>query len=134
MHAKLHRLLTEEAASTGYRDFNADECFAHIAFCPHRPDEPSDCRKPLPGMLHAILERTGVTPDAAIMIGDTASDIAAGRAAGVPGVLVRSGKGERTLASAANDPEIQATLEGVPVFADLAAVVAELLSISVDLD
>lgn len=133
MHAKLHRLLAEEAAATGFRDFNSDECFVHIAFCPHGPNDRSDCRKPLPGMLHAILERTGVAPGAAIMVGDSARDIAAGRAAGVPGVLVKSGKGERTLASAATDPETRATLEGVPVFADLAAVVAELVSIPVDL-
>lgn len=134
MHAKLRQLLTAEAQQAGVSNFNADECFAMIAFCPHGPDDESTCRKPLPGMLLQILDHTGVPPEAAIMVGDSARDIAAGQAAGVPGVLVRSGKGERTLQQATGDPAVQATLAGVPVFADLAAVVAEVLSIAVDLD
>jgi len=53
-----------------------------IYHCPH--DEGAcDCRKPLPGMLErAAAEVPGVRLDHAVMIGDSESDIEAGRAAG----------------------------------------------------
>ncbi|NVK43668.1 MAG: HAD-IA family hydrolase [Oceanospirillaceae bacterium] len=47
--------------------------------------------KPDPHMLHEILEGTGVSPDQALMIGDTEYDMEMGVRAGVPGVAVSYG-------------------------------------------
>ncbi|ODC04761.1 D-glycero-beta-D-manno-heptose-1,7-bisphosphate 7-phosphatase [Terasakiispira papahanaumokuakeensis] len=72
----------------------------HIAFCPHGPDDHCDCRKPLPGLLEQI--RTGLSLDdleGAIMVGDALRDLQAGQAMGCQAVLVRTGKGEKTLAA-----------------------------------
>jgi D-glycero-D-manno-heptose 1,7-bisphosphate phosphatase len=47
-----------------------------------------DCRKPAPGMLRALAERMGFDPAQSWMIGDSAADVAAGRAAGMRTGLV----------------------------------------------
>jgi D-glycero-D-manno-heptose 1,7-bisphosphate phosphatase len=47
-----------------------------------------DCRKPRPGMLHALMDRLGADRAASWMIGDSAGDVEAGRAAGLRTGLV----------------------------------------------
>jgi D-glycero-D-manno-heptose 1,7-bisphosphate phosphatase len=61
-----------------------------VLHCPHLPDAAvpayraaCDCRKPAPGMLLAAARELGLDLAQCVMIGDKASDIAAGRAAGV---------------------------------------------------
>jgi D-glycero-D-manno-heptose 1,7-bisphosphate phosphatase len=53
-----------------------------VRVCPHRQDEHCDCRKPSPGMLVAAAAQLGIALSRSFMVGDRASDIAAGRAAG----------------------------------------------------
>ena len=132
MHENLARLITTTAASAG--DTAVPNRIDFIEHCPHGPDDGCVCRKPKPGMLEKILSSTGVAATDAVFIGDSASDVGAARAAGVAPILVRSGKGERTLARAkAGDAELAALLAGVAVYPDLAAAVAQLLAIPVDL-
>jgi len=50
-------------------------------------------RKPDPAMLRAALDQLGVAAFNAIMIGDSASDVGAARALGVPIIVLRSGYG-----------------------------------------
>jgi phosphoglycolate phosphatase len=58
-------------------------------------------RKPAPGGLFALCSRLGVQPGEALLVGDSAVDVATGRAAGVPVCAVEWGLGERaTLESA----------------------------------
>jgi D-glycero-D-manno-heptose 1,7-bisphosphate phosphatase len=65
-----------------------------IFFCPHRPDENCDCRKPRPGLVLQARARHGIDLSRSIMIGDSATDILCGRRAGCGAtVLVRTGKG-----------------------------------------
>lgn len=59
-------------------------------YCPHHPTEGKgiylrdcDCRKPKPGMLLRAIEELGLLPSASKLIGDKASDLAAGASAGV---------------------------------------------------
>ena len=71
-----------------------------IRYCPHLPDaavaayrRDCDCRKPHPGMLLRSIRALGLDPRASLLIGDRATDLAAGRAAGVGRcLLVRSGQ------------------------------------------
>jgi len=63
-----------------------------VEVCMHHPDggpggdatlvRRCDCRKPKPGMLHAIAERLGADRMRSWMIGDSSGDVQAGRAAG----------------------------------------------------
>lgn len=54
-----------------------------IRFCPHRIEEPCDCRKPAPGMLLAIMDHFGVPPRETLFVGDAECDREAARRAGV---------------------------------------------------
>ena len=89
-----------------------------IFFCPHGPDDGCACRKPQPGLLLDIAERLKVQLTGVPAVGDSLRDIQAARAVGALPVLVRSGKGGRTLKQLAAQPGD--TLKGVPVFDNLA--------------
>jgi D-glycero-D-manno-heptose 1,7-bisphosphate phosphatase len=56
---------------------------AEIRFCPHRLEEPCNCRKPAPGMLLDIMRARRVSPAHTLFVGDSPVDEAAARAAGV---------------------------------------------------
>lgn len=69
----------------------ADEgiAIANVQVCLHHPTVAAcDCRKPKPGMLHAIVRALGVDPAASWMIGDSEADVQAGAAAGMQTGLV----------------------------------------------
>jgi HAD superfamily hydrolase (TIGR01458 family) len=63
--------------------------------------------KPAPACFHAAMRDLGVPPDAAVMVGDDLdADVLAAQAAGLTGVLVRTGKFRaETLARAAAEPD-----------------------------
>jgi D-glycero-D-manno-heptose 1,7-bisphosphate phosphatase len=70
---------------------------AHIAYCPHGPDDKCQCRKPLPGLLLQIQQQLGLASLAdSWMVGDSLRDLQAGEAVGCNPVLVRTGKGIST--------------------------------------
>lgn len=56
--------------------------FAGAYYCPHAPDASCPCRKPAPGLLLDAARELGLDVAHSIMLGDKASDVAAGRAAG----------------------------------------------------
>ncbi len=65
-----------------------------IFFCPHTPDDDCDCRKPKPGMLQRIAERSNNSLEDVPMVGDSSRDLLAAQAAGAFPVMVLSGKNE----------------------------------------
>ncbi|SPM35257.1 Histidinol phosphatase or a related phosphatase [Mycobacterium rhizamassiliense] len=58
--------------------------------CPHAVDS-CDCRKPLAGMLFRAAQEHGLDLSESVMIGDSESDVLAGRAAGAATILLRTG-------------------------------------------
>lgn len=109
MHAKLQRAL---AAVGGQVEM--------IAFCPHTPDDHCDCRKPKAGMLLDIGRRMNASLKNVPVIGDSLRDLESARDVGALPILVKTGKGERTLAKGKG-------LENVPVYDNLSAAVDALL-------
>lgn len=109
MHDKLRRLL----ATLGGE-------IEMIAFCPHGPDEQCDCRKPKPGMYQEIAKRVDISLKNVPVIGDSLRDLQAAQAVGARPMLVRTGKGKRTIANGEG-------LDGIPVYDNLAAAVNALL-------
>lgn len=87
-----------------------------IEFAPDHPDQASDMRKPAPGMLKDLAKRLQINLESVCFVGDKADDITAARVAGAKPVLVRTGKGRKTEASA--------NLDGVAVYDNLAAFAA----------
>lgn len=67
-----------------------------ILVAPDAPDAATPRRKPGPGMLQEALNLHGLWPDEAVMIGDSLVDAQAAKAASVPFILVRTGKGHKT--------------------------------------
>lgn len=110
IHAKLQGLLAELG---GHVD--------GIFYCPHIPGDDCDCRKPRPGLLKQISAHFGVPVTGVPLVGDALRDIQAARAVDARPILVRTGKGARTLAAGEG-------LENVPVYDNLAAVVDALLT------
>ena len=101
MHDKMIKLADEHGGK-----------FDFIAYCPHGPDDDCDCRKPLPGLIHQIESALNISAKDCYMVGDSLRDLEAGVAAGLKPVLVRTGKGVRTL-------EKNQGLENTLVFDDL---------------
>jgi histidinol-phosphate phosphatase family protein len=96
-----------------------------IFVCPHAPDDGCDCRKPLPGLFLQARDALGIDLAESWMVGDTAKDMAAARAAGVRPVFVTTGWGERDRAVA-----LAAGLPADDVVPDLAAAAARILRLS----
>lgn len=100
-----------------------DGKFAHIAFCPHGPDDHCDCRKPLPGLIHQIETALGVSAKGAWMVGDSIRDLEAGVQAGCKPVLVRTGKGEKSERKLTSEGSEYKEIEDTKVFNNLSAFV-----------
>ncbi len=109
IHEKFYQLLAAHGGEVG-----------GIFYCPHGPDDGCDCRKPKPGLLLDIKARFNTVMQDVPLVGDSLRDLQAARSVGAKPVLVRTGKGERTLMQ-------DEGLEGVPVYDDLSAFVDDLL-------
>ena len=91
--AAVHRRLAALLARDGVR-------LDGVFWCPHHPQGTvaryavaCRCRKPAPGMLETAAARLGLDLPGSYLIGNHGSDLAAAAAAGVTGLLVRSGRG-----------------------------------------
>lgn len=62
--------------------------FAASLYCPHRPDERCECRKPKPKLILDAARAMGVDPACCVVIGDKPSDLEAAANAGAHGILV----------------------------------------------
>ena len=68
-----------------------------IFYCPHTPEDECECRKPKPGLFHDIENRLGKELNGIYAVGDSLRDFEAARAVGATPILVKTGKGERTI-------------------------------------
>jgi D-glycero-D-manno-heptose 1,7-bisphosphate phosphatase len=75
--------------------------FDAVYYCPHRPEEGCDCRKPKPGMILQGLRDFGAQPADCFLLGDKATDLEAAARAGVPGQLYAGGSVLEAVARAA---------------------------------
>lgn len=91
-----------------------------IIYCPHGPDDDCNCRKPLDGAFKELAHRLRIDLNNVPAIGDSLRDLQAAQSVGAKPILVKTGKGERTLAN----PDLP---DDIPVYADLAAAVDALL-------
>jgi D-glycero-D-manno-heptose 1,7-bisphosphate phosphatase len=88
IHDKMHKAL----AQVGGR---VDAVF----YCPHSADDHCNCRKPKTGMIVDIARRFSVDLKGVPAVGDALRDLQAFADAGCQPILVRTGKGEQTLAN-----------------------------------
>ncbi len=112
LHAMHRKLSTELAKIDGHIDY--------IAFCSHGPDDHCNCRKPLTGLLEEIAHHFRASLGGVPVVGDSLRDLQSAQAVGASPILVKSGKGERTIAKGEG-------IEAIPIFKDLATAVNHLL-------
>lgn len=73
--SQIHRYLSEQVESAGAR-------VERIVVCPHEIAEDCECRKPKPGMILRLAAEHQLDLARSWLIGDSVSDVAAGRRAG----------------------------------------------------
>lgn len=100
---------------------------ADIVYCPHHPKERCTCRKPAPGLLKTLQARHGLDFDRVPFVGDTLKDLDCATSMGAQGVLVRTGKGEKTLETLRQNSLDSAVNRIPPVYANLADAVTHWL-------
>jgi D-glycero-D-manno-heptose 1,7-bisphosphate phosphatase len=109
IHDKMHRLLAEQGGE-----------IAAIYYCPHSPDSLCNCRKPKTGLLEQFALEKKVDLTSVFFIGDSLRDIQAAQAVGANPILVKTGKGQKTLI---NNPNLN-----IPVFENLYGATEYILS------
>ena len=78
---KVQRRITDDLAEAGL-------ALDGFYYCPHKPQDDCECRKPKPTLLLQAAREHGLDPGQSWLIGDKCSDVAAGRAAGMMTALV----------------------------------------------
>ncbi len=111
IHAKMRRMLTQVGGT-----------LEAILYCPHGPDDNCDCRKPKAGNFIELAQRLRIELKGIPAIGDSLRDIQAAQTVGARPILVKTGKGEKTLA----DGDLP---DNIAVYNDLAATVDALLDV-----
>ncbi|MCA1944611.1 MAG: HAD family hydrolase [Desulfovibrio sp.] len=111
VHARMQALLAAQGVP-----------LRHVYYCPHAPPGKEGnqfkqggrearacvCRKPAPGLIHAAVADLGIQLKGSFMIGDKRSDVALGRAVGIPAILVTTGHGAAELARPGPAPDFVA--------------------------
>ena len=92
-----------------------------IFYCPHKPEDNCDCRKPKPGLFHRIMAYYAVPLHRVPMVGDAVRDLEAAQAVRGRPILVKTGRGEEAL------KELGDKAKAVEVFPNLGSVVTKLL-------
>ena len=107
-----------ERMAAAVRDAGGE--LAGVYYCPHRPDEGCECRKPKTALLRRLERDVGCRLAGVPFIGDRLSDIEAADAVAARAVLVRTGTGAAT--------ERLLGERRLEVFNDLAAATRRLLA------
>jgi len=102
IHEKMHNMLADCGGK-----------FEGVYFCPHGPDDNCKCRKPLPGLLYDIAGNLKIELKDVPVVGDSFRDLQAAMAVGAEPILVKTGKGLKTL----KEPKLQSNIK---VYNDLA--------------
>jgi D-glycero-D-manno-heptose 1,7-bisphosphate phosphatase len=100
MHDKMQRLLAEKGGK-----------IEAIYFCPHSPNANCNCRKPKAGLLKQFSQEKNHPLENIYFIGDSLSDIQAAQAVAAQPLLVKTGKGLKTLS--------ENPLLNIPIFENL---------------
>ena len=111
IHAKMHKAV----AQAGGR-------IEAVFYCPHAAEMDCDCRKPRTGLFNEIAARYGRDLLGVPAIGDSLRDLEAAASVGAQPLLVRTGKGEKTLVAGGLP-------KNTPVFANLSEAVDHLLMV-----
>jgi D-glycero-D-manno-heptose 1,7-bisphosphate phosphatase len=111
IHTKMHKAVAQAGGRV-----------EAVFYCPHAAEAECACRKPKAGLFNEIAARYGRELVGVPAVGDSLRDLVAAATVGARPMLVRTGKGEKTLAAGGLPAD-------TPVFADLGEVAEHLLRI-----
>jgi len=111
--SQIHRKMTSAVRAAGGE-------IAGFYYCPHRPDDDCDCRKPRPGLLERVKADFNISLAGVPLIGDKITDVELARRVGARPILVLTGYWQDTVAALDDN--------GVESFADLAAAARALIA------
>jgi D-glycero-D-manno-heptose 1,7-bisphosphate phosphatase len=86
----IHRRMAAEITAAGGR-------IDRVIYCPHRPEDGCECRKPKPGMLLQAAQEMNLNLAGSYFVGDAASDLVAARQVDCQAFLVLTGRGFQQL-------------------------------------
>ncbi len=107
--ANVHALLERLLAEAGARLDAAYYCPNHLDGTVARFSRDASCRKPETGMIDAAVRDLGIDLASSAMVGDQVTDVELAERAGIPCVLVETGKGPHAFE--------EAQVRGLPVAA-----------------
>lgn len=76
-----------------------------IYYCPHKPEEKCECRKPGPALMFSASRDLGFRAEQAFVVGDKPCDLEMGKRASACTILVGTGYGKQTLRDASSGPD-----------------------------
>lgn len=92
IHSKMRRMLARVGGKV-----------EAVLYCPHGPNEDCVCRKPRDGLFAELAKRLRVDLSKVPAVGDSLRDLQAAQSAGATPILVKTGKGRRTLSEGIPD-------------------------------
>lgn len=101
IHNRMQDLLREE-----------DQIIDRIYYCPHRPDENCECRKPATGLVTRAARELGFKPAESYVVGDNVCDIELGKNISAVTILVETGYGKRVKAERQVKPDYEVSHVG----------------------
>jgi len=81
----IHQRMMREVSQTGGK-------IERIYYCPHRPEDGCDCRKPKPGLFLQAARDFSIDLKKSYLIGDKISDIEAGHSLGCITIMIKKGE------------------------------------------
>lgn len=81
----IHKRMVREASQTGGK-------IEAVYYCPHKPEDKCDCRKPKAGLLLKAARDFAFNPKKSYLVGDKISDIEAGHHLGCTTIIIKNGE------------------------------------------
>ncbi len=108
-----HKMLTQVQQAGGK--------ISEVLYCPHTPDDNCLCRKPKAGLFQQLQQQYQMDMGQTFAIGDSLRDVQAAQVVQAQAILVKTGKGEQTLAK-------NQGLENIPIYDNLDQAVTWILT------
>lgn len=81
----IHERMIKEVSQTGGK-------IERVYYCPHKPEDKCDCRKPKAGLLLKAARNFVFNPKKSYLVGDKISDIEAGHRLGCATIMIKNGE------------------------------------------
>lgn len=82
-----------------------------IAYCPHAPTQPCNCRKPAPALGERLIKKYNIDASKSFMVGDKKSDVLFGQNLNMQSILVLTANGKKQLSKYKDIMKVKVTTD-----------------------